>query len=110
MTEDAQKTFKKHFFYSKENVIMPTGNETRDYNITATDNRTDTYLTQRIKNISTQIGDYHMYRIPLRFLFDVGEVNQPIKINLKVICNLKKTVDKLFELNKVATLPIRRLD
>lgn len=46
-----------------------------------------------------------MYRIPLRFVFDVGKVNQPIKTDLKVIRNLEKSMVKLLELNKVATLP-----
>lgn len=105
MPKDAVKAFER-MLYSKENVVMPTGEDRRDHNTTTADNRMNANRTQRITKFSTQIGDHYMSRIPLRFLFDVSKVNQPIKIHVKVIHNLKRSVVKLFELNKnVTTLP-----
>lgn len=45
------------------------------------------------------------------FLSDIEKVNQPAKTDLKITCNLKRQMVKLFELNKnVPTLPTGESD
>ena len=47
-----------------------------------------------------------MYRIPLKFLPNVEKVSQPIKIDLKIMCGLERSMFKPFESNKnVTALP-----
>ena len=38
-------------------------------------------------------------------LVDIGLVNQPIKMGLKIICLLQKKMNKLFESNKQVKMP-----
>lgn len=106
MPEDPLKTFEKHLIYSKEKVIMPTNTDEQDHNIITPNDRMNNNLTKRINRFSTQIGDDYVCRILLRFLCDVKKVNQPIKIDLKIMYNLERLMIKLFQLNKnVPTLP-----
>ena len=67
MPEDALKTFQKHLMYPKKKVVMLTGKDKQDYNITTPDDRMNVNLTKGINKFSTQIGDDYVYRISLRF-------------------------------------------
>ena len=47
-----------------------------------------------------------MYHVLLRFFVDLGLVNQPIKLDLKVICTVGTKMSKLSESNRqVLTFP-----
>ena len=43
-----------------------------------------------------------MYRIPLRYLCDLGKINFPTKIGMKIRLTLEADLKKLFETNKKA--------
>ena len=85
--------------------------DTRQNNTTTAGSRTDDNLTEGITKFSASIEDDRTCRIALTLIADLGLVNQPVKMALKVVCALERKLNKLFELNKpVATLPTDELD
>ena len=44
-----------------------------------------------------------MYRIPLKYLCDLGKINLPTKIDLKIHCTLQTNMERLFESKKQVT-------
>ena len=57
-------------------------------------NRTD---DDRLDKFSDQFQDEYYYMIPLRFLCDLGLVNQPVKFNTKWLVRFEQDYQKLFE-------------
>ena len=57
-------------------------------------NRTD---DDRLDKFSDQFQDEYYYMIPLRFLCDLGLVNQPVKFNTKWLVTFEQDYQKLFE-------------
>ena len=53
-------------------------------------NRTDESLDERLDKFSNQLQDEYYYMIPLRFLCDLGLVNQPVKFNTKWLITLEQ--------------------
>ena len=60
-------------------------------------NRTDENLDDRLHKFSDQLQDEYYYMIPLRFLCDLGLVNQPVKFNIKWLITFEPDYQKLFE-------------
>lgn len=56
-------------------------------------------LTDRIAIFQDQIKDKFVYRILLKFLCDVGLVNQCFKLSTKYILTLETKMQQLFETN-----------
>ena len=83
MPKDSLKTIQNDLLYSKEKLLIYSNNNDRGAYHTTTDvtaeNRTDENLTDRITNFQDQIKDEYVYRIPLKYLCDVGFVNQRFK-------------------------------
>lgn len=46
------------------------------------------------------ISEYNTYRVPLRFLCNIGLVNHQVKLDTKIICTLETDLLKLFESGK----------
>ena len=65
----------------------------------ATGKKMDKNLTDRISNFQEQLKNLYVYRIPLKFLCDVGLVNQCFKFNTKYILTLETDMQKLFKTN-----------
>lgn len=91
----------KNSSLQQQKVILPTGQDTRLNTTTAANavNKTDNNLAGRIG----KFADLTSQNIPLEsltFLTDIGLVNHPIKVDIKVICTLETYLNKLFELNK----------
>lgn len=62
-------------------------------------------LTERITRFATQLQSHFIYRIPLRYLCDLGNINVPVKIGLKICSTLQTEMRKLFEtIKKVTTI------
>ena len=93
MPEKTLKKIEKHLIYSKKKVRFY-GNE-NDIHVhcvttNATDpNRTDENLTERTEKFQDQIKSEFVFRIPLKFLCDLGLVNQCFKFNTKYILTLE---------------------
>ena len=68
-------------------------------------NRTDENLTDRIGKFTNLIGQKNTYRVSLKFLTNIDLVDQPIKLNTKIMYTFETYLNKLFESNKqVATV------
>ena len=66
----------------------------------ATDpNRTNENLTERIEKVQDQIKSVFVYRLPLKFLYDLGLLNQCFKFNTKYILTLETDTQGMFETN-----------
>lgn len=46
------------------------------------------------------IGNKNVYRIPLMFIVNLSLVNQPVKVDFKIICTLETKGSKVLESNK----------
>ena len=47
-----------------------------------------------------QIDDKYVYRIPLKYFFDLGKINFSTKINLKIRCTLETEMKKTFRIKE----------
>ena len=86
MEGDALKAIQNDLLYSNKRVSLPTGRAWRKHYTTQNDdavNRTDESLDERLDKFSNQLQDEYYYMIPVRFLCDLGLVNQPVKFNTK---------------------------
>ena len=72
--------------YSKKTVKSPAGEDKRDTHTTAgedADNRTDDNNDDRIQKFQEQLKTTYWYRIPLKYIVDIGQANTRIKFNTK---------------------------
>ena len=106
LPDDVLKTFQKQLLYSKKPVIIK-GNAVN----TIADRRNHIHVAARNSNTDSNniedrtakfnqddaLSKKKVYRIPLKYLVDIGLVNLPTAFNVKFVFNLKKTLAKLFE-------------
>ena len=59
--------------------------------------KTDDDLDNRLNKFFDQLQDEYYYMILLRFLCDLGLVNQPVKFNTKWLITFEQDYQKLFE-------------
>ena len=105
MPKDALATFQKELLYSKKRVIIKgntanTLNGRRNYIAAAANNsKKDENIDDRIAkfNANNALQNVKTYRIPLRYLVDLGLVNLPTSFDTKLIFNLEQKLSKLFE-------------
>ena len=87
------KTIENDLLYSKKKVaIFDTNNDRRVHYTTTTataGNITGRNLNDGITKFQEQLKDEYVYRIPLKFLCNVGLVNQCSKFNTKYILTLQ---------------------
>ena len=57
-------------------------------------------ITDGFEKFTNLINDENTHRISLKFLWDIGKVNHPTKLDIKIICTLKTDIIKLFEPNQ----------
>ena len=100
MEGDALKTIQNDLLYSNRKVSLPTGRARRKHYTTQNAdvvNRTDENLDEKLGKFSDQLQNEYYYIIPLRFLCDLGLVNQPVKFNTKWLITFEQDYQKLFE-------------
>ena len=100
MESDALKTFQNNLLYSKQKVSLPTAENWRKHYTTQNADaakRTNDNLDDRLDKFFGQLQDEYYYMIPLRFLCDLGLVNQPVKFNTKWLITFQQDYQKLFE-------------
>ena len=79
---------------------MPVGEDRRDNHTAANedaDNRTDDNIDERIQKFRTQLQSTYYYRIPLKYICNIGYVNTPIKFNTKWRLTFETNMSRLFE-------------
>ena len=100
MENNALKTVQNDLLYSNKKVSLSTGRDRRKHYTTQNAdliNRTDENLDDRLDKFSDQLQDEYYYMIPLRFLCDLGLVNQPVKFNIKWFVTFEQDYQKIFE-------------
>ena len=61
----------------------------------------DLNIDDRINKFQDQLKDEYVYRIPLRYFTDLGKINFPVKIDLRIKCHLEIEMKKLFKSRNV---------
>ena len=100
MPKNALAVIENDLLYSRKKVKLPTGKDRRDEHTAASkdaDDRTDENLNQRITKFQNQLKNTYWYRIPLKFLCDIGFVSTPIKFNTKWRLTFETNMQRLFE-------------
>ena len=103
--EKALATFQKELLYSQKKVIIKGNannslNERRNHIAAAANNSNkDDNIDDRIAkiNAANALSTVKTYRIPLRYLVDLGLVNLPTAFDTKFIFHLEQKLSKLFE-------------
>ena len=104
---DDLEMIENDLLYSREKVKIPAaGGDRRKHrtrpaagNVAAEPvaNRTDANLEKRIEKFGDQIGDDYIYRIPLKYISELGFVNQPVKFDTKWKIFFEGEMSRLFE-------------
>ena len=105
LPDDVLATFQEDLLYSKKPVIIKgNANNTiadRRNHIAAAarQSNTDSKINDRIAkfNNNNQLFTQKYYRVPLKYLVDIGLVNLPTEFNIKLTFNLERNASKLFE-------------
>ena len=63
-------------------------------------NRTDENLDERIQKFQDQLKSVYYYRVPLKYICDIGMVNQPVRFNTKWQLTFESDMQGLFESKK----------
>ena len=108
LPDDKLKIFQGDILYSKKPVIIKgntanTINDRRNHIAAAARNsNTDNNIDDRIAkfNADNALSGKKVFRIPLKYLVDIGLVNLPTAFNVKFVFNLQQTLAKLFESRK----------
>ena len=108
LRDDVLATFQHELLYSKKKVIIK-GNAANSYNdrrnpvaAAARNSNTDDNIDDRIAkfNADEALSKTKVYRIPLRYLADLGLVNMPTAFDTKTVFNLEQNLGRLFESRK----------
>ena len=105
LPDDVLATFQHELLYSKKKVICK-GNAPNSFSdrrnhiaAAARDSNTDDNIDDRIAkfNSDNELSEIKVYRIPLRYLVDLGLVNMPTASNTKYVYHLEQKLSRLFE-------------
>ena len=100
LPKKALKVIENDLLYSKKKVKLSDVEDRRDERIAAgedANNRTDDNIDERITKFQNQLKNLYWYRIPLKYIYNLGLVNTPIKFNTKWCLTFETNMQKLFE-------------
>ena len=89
LPEKSAKKLLKTMLYSNKLVYLGANFDRRANNDTDDNKRSDPNLTYCIKELKNYIFEKNVYRIPLTFLCDLGQVNFAMKTDIRIIITLK---------------------
>ena len=93
LLEKVLKKIRKNFLFSENAVVLSGNNDRRIHGVTnEVTQRTDDNLDDRISKFATQIKDKFVYRIPLRYICNIGKINFPTKIDMKIRLTLETDI------------------
>ena len=107
LPKNAPKMIENDLLHSKTRAIIENNLDRRNHNLSAANvtlkkkQVTDKNLDERIEKFGIQIDDKYVYRIPLKYFCDLGKINFPTKIDLKIRCTLETEMKNLFESKKM---------
>ena len=102
------KVIENDLLYSKEEVVIPYNLDRRFHGMVKDANnrvihnivRSDGNFRDREAKFRSQLKDEYVYRIPLKYICDIGKINFPTKIDMKIRLTLETDMKKLFESDK----------
>ena len=100
MPKDSLAIIENDFLYSKKKVKLPADEDKRDTHTAAgedADNRTDDNIDERIQKFQNQLKNTYWYRVLLKYIVDIGQVNTPIQFITKWRITFETDLQKLFE-------------
>ena len=100
LPRSALKMIERYLLYSKKSVIILGNEDRRSHNNDNEAFRTEDNLKDREDKFVAQIDSKHVYRTPLKYLCNLGKINFPTKIDLKIRCTLQTDMNQLFESKK----------
>ena len=98
--KEALEFLRYDLLYSKKKVKLPDDEDRRDEHTAANgneDNRTDDNINDRIEKFQNQIRTTYYYRKPLKYVCNIGLVNQPVQFKTKWHLTLETNMQKLFK-------------
>ena len=98
--KNALAVIQNDLLYSKKKVKLPDDEDRRKKHTAAggdATERTDDNIDDRIQKFRTQLQNTYYYRIPLKYICDIGYVNTPIKFNTKWRLTFETNMSRLFE-------------
>ena len=109
LPDDVLATFQHELLHSKKKVIIKGNaanscNDRRNHIAAAARNSyIDDNIEDRIAKFNTDdaFSKTKVYRIPLRYLVDLGLVNMPTAFDTKIVFNLEQNLSRLFESRKI---------
>ena len=96
LPEKSLKCIEKLLLFSKKKASDNGNIDRRANNSNTLANITDAKLTDRIDKFADVINSEKVYRIPLRYFWNLGRINYSVKINFKIKCNLETVMSKPF--------------
>ena len=105
LPDDVLAIFQHELLYNKKKVICK-GNAANTYAdrrnhvaAAARNSNTDNNIDDRTAkfNEGNALSELKVYRIPLKYLVNLGLVNMPTDFNAKIVFHLEQTLSKLFE-------------
>ena len=68
--------------------------------------RADENITDRLGKFTNLISSENTYRTPVRFLWDIGKVNHPLKLDIRIICSLETDIAKLLSNQQISNIAV----
>ena len=104
MPKNALEVLRYDLLYSKKKVKIQPNIEDRQAHRTNAggndDHRTDDNLDDRIEKFSDQLQTLKLYRISLKFIYNIGLLNQHIKFKMQWRLTFETNMQRLFESKK----------
>ena len=87
----------KGLLFSKKPVVYMPNHHRRIHNSDNDMQTTDDNLEDRIGKFGLQIDKKYVCRLPLKYFCDLGKINFPMKIDMKICLMLEKEMKKLLK-------------
>lgn len=100
---NALKMIENYLMFSKKAVNYPANSDRRSFDSKNDNDRTANNLEDRFGKFGLQTDDKYVYRVPVKHFCDLGKINFPTKIDMKIRLTLKTEMKKLFESKKKVT-------
>ena len=100
LQKNSLKMIEKDLLYNTKPVIILGNEDRRSHNNDNEAFRNDNNLEDREDKFANQIDSKYVYRIPLKYLCDLGKRNFSTKTDLKICCTLQTNMKQLFESKK----------
>ena len=99
------KVIENDLLYTKEEVVIPYNFERIFHGMVKDTNnrvihkivRSDGNFRDREAKFRSQLKDKYVYRILLKYICDIGKINFPTKIDMKIRLTIETDMKKLFE-------------